>query len=895
MASLADLQDDPEFVNLSPQAQQLVVDSISKEDQGFKSLSPEAQVQVKKRLVKASVDSGPTLQEPAPLTPYLIDEAKKGLAGIPALAAEIPKSIPNIGPFVKLFHAATGDQFGPQKTYERAANLLDVQNLPTPTNEYGKPSKSNEYLGALARFAGAGAIPGIGVVSAAEQKLIAALVEMASTGVSAMSSVEGKEIGGDIAHKFGVDRAKGEHIGELLGSLVGPGAVGYLGHLAQKTGGAAATKVGEVTGVTGISKEAQERAGKTMAVRQLKESLEAAPESGANLAETVELQQKIPGFSPTLGEASGAPGVVAIEQNIAGATPQSLAKAVQRREANTEAVSNFAQEKFPASEASPTQGVKDLYQVRLEQNRRRLNAIEEQINTLASLPTADNAIVGNKLRTLREEALNVTRKLRDEKYEAVSTAANRAGIKEDVKDVQTAMREVAGSDENAAQIMPALYSDLSQAIKKYAPAKSEVKILGPNGQPARVEESVTEVPFAALHSMLKRAGQDRTRALMVGDDTRAYHIGQIQDLLRTKVNKFEGPEFGHTAELLRDANKFYKEKYRQVFKEGLGGRMARFNRFGDTTPDEKVVSSLVLPAGGQQGITDFFNMFGHSNEAKILLEHGFMDMFTKAVVRDGEIKPALVEAFKRTHSAQLDAMPGFKQALGDINAINDALLARRGTIQAQQKAFDQTALAKIAGIRNPQEAVEAALTEHRMLGALVSQAGKVKGGSDALARSVALAVANQKDPYAFLSANAPMLRRELEKLGPGHFANLQILAQANKIAERTTVPGHVNLEKLSDVGERAVGTSVKGLFSRALNVKKGYMSGGYAAFDIGGRYIYKIKTEEAAKLMEAAIYDPELAKVLVAMPKMESKEALNSLRAHALSHGIRVIAVEKGR
>lgn len=896
MPGLADLQDDAEFQKLSSEAQGIVFDQLGQGDPDFGKLSKEAQGVVRSRLIRPAPQAVAQPKEAPPIRDYLIDEFKRGLAGNPAAAAMIPQSLPNIGPLFKLADIATGSEFGPKKTYERAANLLGIKEIPTPTNEYGKQSKANEYLGALARFAGAGAIPGLGVVSAAERKLIAALVETAGLGLSATSSVEGKELGGSLAKNLGVDKDRGEHIGEFIGSLIGPGAVGYLGHLTQKLGTKAGSWAGEATGLTGVSKEAQERAGKSMAVRQLRESLEAAPESQANLQEATKLQEQIPGFNPTLGEASGAPGVVAIEQSLAGATPQALAKAAQRHTENVEALGNYAEQRFPPSEVSPTAGAKELYTARVAQGRRRLAAIEQQINDLSDLPTANNAIVGNKLRELRDQAQNVARDIRDKKYENVYSAANKAGIKEDVSDVQTAMREIAGSDENAAQTMPSLYADLKQAIRKYTPAKEETKLVGPKGEPLIPAEQAAgvAVPFPALHSMLKRAGQDRTQAVMSGDYTRAYHIGQIQDMLSKKVGKFEGPEFGNTAELLRDANKFYKEKYRQVFQEGLGGRMARFNRFGDTTPDEKVVSSLVLPSGGQQGINEFFNIFGHNPEAKSLLERGFMDMFGKAVVRDGEIKPALVETFKREHSAQLDAMPDFKAMLADFNAVNTAYLLRRQMVQEQQKLLDQTSLAKVAGIRDPQVAVDAALTDHRLMQVLVSQASKTRGGSDALARSIAVSVAKQKDPYEFLMSNAPVLRRELEKLGPDHFSNLQTLARASQVAGRTTVPQHVNLEQLSDVGERAIGTSVKGLFSRMLNVKKGYMSGGYAAFDIGGRWIYKIKTEEAQKLMEAAIYDPELAKALVNMPKLSGPEVINSLRAHALSHGIRVISVQQG-
>jgi hypothetical protein len=366
----------------------------------------------------------------------------------------------------------------------------------------------------------------------------------------------------------------------------------------------------------------------------------------------------------------------------------------------------------------------------------------------------------------------------------------------------------------------------------------------------------------------------------------------VRDQISDKIRTFEGPEYGNVAEKLKAANQANAE-YSRIFKEGLGGKMGPYamNKYGKVTNDEDVVRKLVFNPENKRGTQEFFDIYGSNPEAHKLLENGVTDMFAKATVRDGEIKPALVETFMRQHAQQLNLVPAIKSKLNNVDAMNDALLARRADIVDQQKAVDKSVVAKIAKADDPIEVINSALTNRDQMRTLVAQASRTPEGAQSLSRAIAEAVGQQKNPLQFLTDNAATLRPALNKLGPDHFENLQTLAKAEEMMGRVKSPTNVNLDKLKDIGEQTIGTSGKGILSRLMNVNKGYMSGEYAAFDLGGRYIYKIKTEEANKIMEAAIYDPEMAKALVNMPKQKASEAMNSLRAHALAHGIRVEAV----
>jgi len=900
MAGLADIQDNAEFQGLSPEAKTIVVDKLSANDAGYSALSPEAQGIVRSKLIGTSVSQQPresSIKEPtapAPLGPHLFDAAKKGFAGalsIPGLLVDAANL-----PFRGLTALSGGaipssenPTFGMQDLYTRNAALLGVKNTPVPTDPYGNPSRANQYLSKAAEFGGAAALPAAVVVGAAANPLVAALVEIAGTGIAAMSAVELRKIAEDNAQRLGVSKETAGHLGEFVGSLAGPAAVGKVGQLAEKGTTFARGKIG-VEG--GISESAQKNAAQALASDQLRKSLEASLLSQQNMQTAVGLQDKIPGFNPTLGAASNAPGIVALEQKISGSTPQTLARATERKISNDAAISSFKDSAFPVPAQPITAGPKTTYSRIADVFDKRLDNVNSEIKSLASKSEfQDNAAIGDRLRGLRDEAQKSARGVKNALYDDVYEAAKSAGIKSDVADVKSLMIEVAGSDANAAQTMPSLYGQLKRAMDKYTPEERKVLLADGTPQP----RANTEVPFEALHSMLKEANKDVSRAYLANDPTRAYLSGQVRDLLESKVKAFEGAEYGNVGEKLRSANEYFATKYKPTFYEGVGGRMAYGNRFGEVTKDEDIVRNLVFKQNGQKGLADFFEIYGANPEAKQLLKDGVTDIFAKQVVRDGEIRPTAVESFMRQHASQLNAMPDIKNELSNINTANNLLLARRAALEQQKKTLDSSVLAKLANSESADEAIKRAISDPKAMQVLLANAARNPWAKDAVASSIARHIADQPNSFQYIADNAPFLRRSLETLGKGHFDNLLILTNAREVSGRIHVPTNVgSIETVQDLGTKVIGTPIKGILANLRNWSRGYQSPEYVFADLGGRYIYKIRTEEANKLLDAAIYDPALARTLVNMKQgAVTKSDLNDLRNHAFAHGVKVVAVDK--
>lgn len=887
MPTIAELQNDPKFQELSPEAKNIVFEKMSSQDTGFSSLSDPAKEIVRGRILGQQQDlsgipsiSTGNIPEPGkaePTLPYMWDQFKKGVVALPDLAAKAANLVLDAPGYateaIDKVLAPYGKEIpGPRYSIPNVIRpgslepLVGVENLPIPKDQYGKPNKADEYLGAISNFIGLGLVPGIGVINASEHKLIAATVEILGAAVAGTSAVEGKEVGKAIAKKIGSDPERGGQIGEFIGSIFGPGIVAGIGRGVQKGTQATARFVGEKTGLTGISDEAQAAAGKALAVDELKASLEANPLSGASLKESAGLQKEIPGFKPTLGQASGAPGVIAIEQRISNQSPQSLAKAAEREQENLRVLNSFKEQAFPIKENLFQPSIKrEVYQKSnfLEKN---LENIQSRIEDLASkYQYQDNVLIGEKLRLLRNEAAVAAKNAASAKYEESYNLFNKAGFKEDMTDIGALTKEIVKDSGNTFQVMPPVFS---QIITKYS-KEGEV------------------VSFKELHSLYKRANADLTDALIVGDSGRAFYIGKVKDALEEKITKYAGTP---AADKFLEANNFYKQKYAKVFKEGAGGKMAKFGRFGETTNDEDIVRKLLFTPNNAKGMEDFTAIYGNSPEATQTIKNGIFDIFAKEVVRDGEIKPKLVESFMRRYDQSLKQIPSMKSELSNINKVNDQLLTRRALVQEERKLYDTTVMAKISRLDHVDDVVNKAISDRQAMLALLSQGKKNPDTAQSIARYIADRVMQEKNPYKFLTENADSIKPAMDVLGKNHYANLEKLAKAQGIVSRVKVPTSIELQKLQDIGEKTVGTPVKSIFSNIMYTVRGYQSKGYMILNLGGRYIYKVKQAEANKLLEEAIYDPKLAQALVDVSyKPVTQDAVNSLRNHAYSHGIRII------
>jgi hypothetical protein len=111
------------------------------------------------------------------------------------------------------------------------------------------------------------------------------------------------------------------------------------------------------------------------------------------------------------------------------------------------------------------------------------------------------------------------------------------------------------------------------------------------------------------------------------------------------------------------------------------------------------------------------------------------------------------------------------------------------------------------------------------------------------------------------------------------------IADAERISKRVVPPTAVELGKIQDIGEQYIGTSVKGMFSRLRNLDKPMgVSKSYLIMDVGGRFMYKTRSEELAKLREAAYLDPDAGEVLAKLVTKTNYTRQDLLDLQAISY-----------
>jgi hypothetical protein len=216
-------------------------------------------------------------------------------------------------------------------------------------------------------------------------------------------------------------------------------------------------------------------------------------------------------------------------------------------------------------------------------------------------------------------------------------------------------------------------------------------------------------------------------------------------------------------------------------------------------------------------------------------------------MKGGVFNPKAAQGWLDAHHSALSELPETRRLFGNAQKMAEAFVDRKLELKHQRQVLDRSVLAKVAGNEQPELLVRHALQDPKIMRGLLEGA-YTKESKDAIARSVVDVVLTSPDPYGLLVANKPALKPVMDQLGPNHWDNLMDIAEAQKISSRTRAPTEVELAKLQDVGEKYAGTSVKGMLSRALLVQQNRLSVQYAVTDVTGRFIYKIRSEQLAKL-----------------------------------------------
>lgn len=722
------------------------------------------------------------------------------------------------------------------------------------------------YGGAVAEFAGASLIPGAGIVSGAAHKLpaVAGLIG------SSIGGGVGSEAGGDIAQATGLPRAVGQIPGGIAGAIYG---------------GTPSTLFSKAKGLMGS------QVGTQYAARELEKHVQAHPFVSDNISRAAEISQKITQaagkpFNPTLGERTGATGVLALQTDLAGKSAMGVERAMAVRSGNVAALQAARESMFP--KGLEVQRASSNLLTHIERTLDgKINQIEQLKRGVAeTIPQHGQQLAGQKLLDLRKEAFQIAKGIKDRKLNDLYTSGRNVTIVTD--DMAEATKAIIKDDMNTFQKLPGM---LRETVSKWLPKEGEtITLLGPQGKPLSTIAKTDPKPvtFDEFHSAWRETNRQLGQSIRSGDVQSSAFLSKLKVVLSNKLNSIEASG-SNVAEKLRDFNRFYSTKYAPVFREGVGGKMVAEGRFGEQMKTENIVKAFFNPSG----MDDFAAIYGQNPQAQQALKDGVLGMFARSAIKDGAINVKSAQNFITRNNETLNRLPDIKNLLSNRTLVTEALVERNARLIASQKQIDRTALVNITKTNDITEFVTKNIKDPRTLMQILSLPGTAR---DTALRAIADAIPQAAakagvSPVQYLAQNEAILKPLLNRMGPQHYENLKTLSGAMEIMGRWKVPTSPDPRQLlKDPLEAAIGTTIPSAISqfRATTITR-QSSPIYMLTSMGTKFLNKLRQGGGDRIIEEAFYDPAVAAAL--REGLQTGIVSNRLRDQLISYGVVSAAV----
>lgn len=811
-----------------------------------------------------------TVEDDFPAYEYIANKAKEGVAGLLAMPGGIPvdvlQGLLDLGPYLFNEEPMKVNPYGMQGQKEAFMTML--------FGESGQETKNDmlRYAGSAAEFLGAGLLPGTAIV-AKSPTMISKLYNALLEGTSAVVGGVALEGGGDIAASINEDyRGTGEVVG---------GVVGTMAPYAAPT--AMAPVYGRLRAF--FDPAIQKQIGKQSAARIIQEELAKTPDAMINLEKSERLRDNIPGYTPSLGMETNAVGIQTLEKRFAESSQEGFTKAMQAEQKSLKAIQRKSNEMFPNTGFDITSlPRKNLVAVRHKIKKEshqldlKMKEVESQINT------GNPEKIGQELRRLRGERYALARMEKNSLYEDFYRSAEDMGVTVETKSIQDLAKQIISEEGITFQDKSPVLKEIIRKYVNTTPSKDVAKI--PNV--VTLEAAPNDISMREFHSMMKKVNREYWQAYKseAKDPSLIYQLQQMKAFFAKNLDDIKKPEFGGVAEKLKEADKYYINEYQKVFKEGVGGRMAATNKYGDVTPDEKVVSDLVM--GRASGIDDFRKIYGDNAESQALLENGIVDMFARKVMKNGIYDSKQATKFLYDNKLSLDKIPALRDALGNKVKAYKLAVDRQKLLHEKRKALQNNKLKELTGLRRPEYLIEEAMSTTQSLGVLRNNISKHgEEGLKAFRHGVANYIMKQKDPFDYFLQNEEKMKIAF-KGEDAHFNTLKDLAEAKRNLSRKFGTKQIESSLRPKDPLEPRGTTTREVTTLARHVYSGWISPSYAASHLTSKALFKYRQDELNKMIEEAFYDPDIAKMLmdgVGAVKLDSEKYMFKIRERMYSIG----------
>lgn len=589
---------------------------------------------------------------------------------------------------------------------------------------------------------------------------------------------------------------------------------------------------------------------------------------------------QIEGLKPSLAETSGKQSLITTQKiHEAKLSGEMLEAAIKRHDDNTKAIDAFASGQAPKSDTD--------VDIVLDAAESRVNNLRSALDDETQSITARRKAAGESPYTNRQQAGQAIREALIERRSEVSQEMSDMADEIGLNDLDFAPEFEVLREELITTMTPA---------GRFADASKTPDIIKVLESDRGVNLPVT---FDDLKS-LRESMSDEIRSSLAGtnvDKAKARNLRMGLEKLDAYINDLpmlEGSDIDYKG--FRDT---YYHGFIRKFDQGVMSKVRRKDGSGYyATADEDVAKQFWGP-GKETALDQFNEVFGFNPEMMGNLRDVVLDDMMASVTRDGVIKQNLLDNWVKKHRGVLDKVPEIKATVLNRQSANDAMVRRQSMLDARQRQIGDVMLTRrlksySKGEKPAESIVAEAVSKPRMMKQLMNSVRDDKEAMSALKRHVWDDIVSN-DATAMQKVMAENREGLTMALGDKHMKNLDTIMKARAMVEKVTPPSGEAITggALQDI-EKRIGVDLATVLTRVYQQKAGFAGGKWAVIATTFKGLKNRSANEMERLMDQALYDPEMAEILATLTVKEPNKAMvNKFNRRLLASGLRAYTLEE--
>lgn len=593
----------------------------------------------------------------------------------------------------------------------------------------------------------------------------------------------------------------------------------------------------------------------------LQANTSAGPIYAKNAAEAAEIEKQIPGLKFTAGQATNDPALIKLERTQMRRPGSGAEMSAEQTARNNEALRIYYQKTFGGKE-----GIDDLV-TNLQGQRAGLQSAEQTARSAAQaeaarLPAVEPSQTGQRIVETLQKGKAGAKAQAKELYDAVPSVKIPVGeMLDDFGQISRPMSKFEDPDG-----IPDLLGIVKASFKPKTPHAH-----GGGLPPGTILDAAGKaLPKAELPKVLslddlqglrsELLAQSRSaRSAQVPNERLASRLDQAAKAVERAISGAEGTEGAGAA--LKEANRFFRKDYAEVFRQGTVGDILRPGMRGEAT--KTPLAQIPAKVWNSRNLTAADDFIKATKDAPaIMRDHAAYDLLQNVTDAQGNIVTSKLNGWLARNRPLLKkfGLEGNFAGIAKAQRAADAASAAAGE-------FERSVAARVLG-SDPERAVAAAFSG-RNAGAEAANLMKMVSGDKAAKKGLQKAFADHlmttiqttaKDAAgnpvisnaAFqktMAKYAPVMR-VLYKDEPAKIAALNTMRKAYEVSVRNT---RSPIGGGSDTAENVLTELGKiNLLTRSATIVRGLF-----------RIISKHGDDKVNEMVNRALFDPDYAQTLI--------------------------------